>query len=39
VARSVVSSLAGGIAAARSLVGDRQRPAPTVPGLRAVRDA
>jgi UDP-glucose 4-epimerase len=37
--RSVVSSLAGGIAAARSLIGDRQRPAPTVPGLRAVRDA
>jgi UDP-glucose 4-epimerase len=39
VARSVVSSVAGGLSAVRSLVGDRHRPAPPVPGLRAVRDA
>jgi UDP-glucose 4-epimerase len=38
-ARSAVSTVAGGVAAVRSIVGDRHRPAPPVPGLRAVRDA
>jgi UDP-glucose 4-epimerase len=37
--RSVVSTVAGGLTAVRSFVGDRHRPAPSVPGLRAVRDA
>jgi UDP-glucose 4-epimerase len=38
-ARSVVSRVAGGLSAVHGLVGDRRRPAPPVPGLRAVRDA
>jgi UDP-glucose 4-epimerase len=38
-ARSVVSRVAGGVSAVHGLVGDRRRPAPPVPGLRAVRDA
>jgi UDP-glucose 4-epimerase len=38
-ARAVVGRVAGGVAAVRGLVGDRHRPAPPVPGLRAVRDA
>jgi UDP-glucose 4-epimerase len=38
-ARSVVSTVAGGLSAVRSIIGDRHRPAPPVPGLRAVRDA
>jgi UDP-glucose 4-epimerase len=39
VARSVVGRVAGGISAARGVVGVRHRAAPVVPGLRAVRDA
>jgi UDP-glucose 4-epimerase len=38
-ARAILSQVAGGVAALRSIVGDRHRPAPPVPGLRAVRDA
>jgi UDP-glucose 4-epimerase len=38
-ARAVVSHVAGGVSAVRALVGDRHRPAPPVPGLRAVHDA
>ena len=38
-ARSVVSRVATGVSTVRALVGDRHRPAPPVPGLRAVRDA
>jgi UDP-glucose 4-epimerase len=38
-ARSVVGRVAGGVSAVRSIVGDRHRPAPPVPGLRAVHDA
>jgi UDP-glucose 4-epimerase len=38
-ARSVLGRVAGGVATVRSLIGERQRPAPPVPGLRAVRDA
>jgi UDP-glucose 4-epimerase len=38
-ARSVVGRVAGGISAVRGVVGARHRPAPVVPGLRAVRDA
>jgi UDP-glucose 4-epimerase len=38
-ARSALGRVAGGLSAVRSLVGDRHRPAPPVPGLRAVRDA
>jgi UDP-glucose 4-epimerase len=37
--RSVLASVAGGVALAGSLLGDQRRPAPPVPGLRAVRDA
>jgi UDP-glucose 4-epimerase len=39
VARSVLDRVAGGISLVRSIAGDRHRPAPPVPGLRAVRDA
>jgi UDP-glucose 4-epimerase len=38
-ARSAVTSVAGAISLVGSIVGDRHRPAPPVPGLRAVRDA
>jgi UDP-glucose 4-epimerase len=38
-ARSLVTTVAGGVSTVRSIVGDRYRPAPPVPGLRAVRDA
>jgi len=38
-ARSVVDRVAGGLSTVRGLVGDGHRPAPPVPGLRAVRDA
>ena len=38
-ARSVVGAVAGGVTAVHSVVGGRRRPAPPVPGLRAVRDA
>jgi UDP-glucose 4-epimerase len=38
-ARAVLGRVAGGISAVRGIVGDRHRPAPPVPGLRAVRDA
>ena len=38
-ARSVLGRVAGGVSAVRSVVGNRHRPAPPVPGLRAVRDA
>jgi UDP-glucose 4-epimerase len=38
-ARSVLTRVAGGLSAVRSIVGDRHRPAPPVPGLRAVHDA
>jgi UDP-glucose 4-epimerase len=38
-ARSVVDRVAGGLTVLGALVGDRTRPAPPVPGLRAVRDA
>jgi len=38
-ARAVLGQVAGGVSALRSVVGDRHRPAPAVPGLRAVRDA
>jgi UDP-glucose 4-epimerase len=38
-ARAVVGQVAGGVGALRSIVGNRHRPAPPVPGLRAVRDA
>jgi UDP-glucose 4-epimerase len=38
-ARSVLHRVAGGVAAVRGAVGDGPRPAPLVPGLRAVRDA
>jgi UDP-glucose 4-epimerase len=38
-ARSVLGRVADGVSAVRSIVGDRHRPAPPVPGLRAVRDA
>jgi UDP-glucose 4-epimerase len=38
-ARSVLDGVSGGISFVRSIAGDRHRPAPPVPGLRAVRDA
>jgi UDP-glucose 4-epimerase len=38
-ARSVVGAVAGGLSAVHAVVGGRHRPAPPVPGLRAVRDA
>jgi UDP-glucose 4-epimerase len=38
-ARSVLDRVSGGISLVRSIAGDRHRPAPPVPGLRAVRDA
>ncbi|CCH90383.1 UDP-glucose 4-epimerase [Modestobacter italicus] len=38
-ARSVVGAVAGGVSAVHAVVGGRRRPAPPVPGLRAVRDA
>nr|WP_221203937.1 NAD-dependent epimerase/dehydratase family protein [Modestobacter versicolor] len=38
-ARALLGRVAGGVSAVRSIVGDRHRPAPPVPGLRAVRDA
>jgi UDP-glucose 4-epimerase len=38
-ARSVLDRVSGGISLVRSIAGDRHRPAPSVPGLRAVRDA
>ncbi|WP_299952491.1 NAD-dependent epimerase/dehydratase family protein [uncultured Modestobacter sp.] len=38
-ARSAVGRVAGGLAAVQGLLGDRRRAAPSVPGLRAVRDA
>ena len=38
-ARSVLTTVAGGVSTVRSIIGDRHRPAPPVPGLRAVRDA
>ncbi|MGY2078344.1 NAD-dependent epimerase/dehydratase family protein [Modestobacter sp. SYSU DS0657] len=38
-ARSAVTRFAGGLAAASAVLTPRHRPAPSVPGLRAVRDA
>ena len=38
-ARSAVGWVAGGVGVLRSLGGERHRPAPAVPGLRAVHDA
>jgi UDP-glucose 4-epimerase len=38
-AEAVLGRVAGGVSAVRSVVGVRHRPAPSVPGLRAVRDA
>ena len=38
-AGAVLGRVAGGVSAVRSVVGVRHRPAPSVPGLRAVRDA
>jgi UDP-glucose 4-epimerase len=38
-AGAVLGRVAGGMSAVRSVVGVRHRPAPSVPGLRAVRDA
>ncbi|WP_138761120.1 NAD-dependent epimerase/dehydratase family protein [Modestobacter altitudinis] len=38
-ARSVVGAVAGGVHAVHAVVRGRHRPAPPVPGLRAVRDA
>jgi UDP-glucose 4-epimerase len=35
----VLGRAAGGISSVRSVIGDRRRAAPSVPGLRAVRDA
>jgi UDP-glucose 4-epimerase len=38
-ARSVVGAVAGGVGSVHAVVRGRHRPAPPVPGLRAVRDA
>ncbi|WP_369139501.1 NAD-dependent epimerase/dehydratase family protein [Modestobacter versicolor] len=38
-ARTLLGRVAGGVAVVRSIAGDRHRPAPAVPGLRAVHDA